>query len=115
MDLKAFKNSLITHASNRPAAAEPMHGFARILRDLSRTEPCARRLRSTTLPTTLLEDVFDDAASDVGQPMMAALVLEGQPLVIDSEQMQHGGMEVVDVNRRVDDVVGEVIGLAITY
>ena len=37
----------------------------------------------------------------------------GEALVVEAEQLQHRRMEVADVNRILDDVVGEVVGLAV--
>ena len=48
----------------------------------------------------------------VGQPEIAALELVGQPGVVDPQQVQDRGVQVVDLDRVVDDVVGEVVGLA---
>ena len=50
---------------------------------------------------------------DVGQPIAAALVLEDEPLVIDAEQIQQRGLEVVHVHAVANDVVAEVVGLAV--
>ena len=50
-------------------------------------------------------------ARHIGQPVVAALVLERQPGVVDAEAVQHRGMQVVDVHRLVDDVVAVVVGL----
>ena len=43
------------------------------------------------------------------EPQMAV----GEPLVIETEQVQDRGMEVADVHWVLDDVVGEVVGLAV--
>ena len=48
-----------------------------------------------------------------GQPLVEALVFVGEPFVIDAEQVQHGGVEIVNVDRVFDDVVGEVVGFAV--
>lgn len=40
-------------------------------------------------------------------------MLHRQPLVIDPEVVEHGGVEVVDVDRVFDDVVGVVVSLAV--
>src|SRR5262245_43304758 len=52
----------------------------------------------------------DDASVDVGEAEVAALKLEGQPLVVDAEEVQDRGLEVVDVNGILGNVVGEVVG-----
>ena len=50
---------------------------------------------------------------DAGEAEVEALRLEGEALVVDAKQVQHGGVEVADLNRVLDDVVGEVVGLAL--
>ena len=50
---------------------------------------------------------------DAGQSHVQPLELERQPLVIDAEAVQDRGVHVVDVDRIFDDVVAEVVGLAV--
>ena len=50
---------------------------------------------------------------DAGQPLVEALVAVGEPLVVEAQQVQHGGVEVADVDGVLDDVVGELVGLAV--
>ncbi len=50
---------------------------------------------------------------DVGQAEVAALEPVGQLRVVDAEQVQDRGLEVVDVDRVLGDVVAEVVGLAV--
>src|SRR5438105_935493 len=52
------------------------------------------------LPLTLREDLPKDMAMHVGQPPVAAIVAEGEALVIDAEQVQHRRMQVVAGQRR---------------
>ena len=59
------------------------------------------------------QDRLDDLAVNVGQAEVAALEAVGQPCVIDAQEMQDRGVEVVDLDRVLDDVVGEVVGLAV--
>ena len=47
----------------------------------------------------------------IGEPEITALGPEGQPFMIDAEAMENRGVEVVDVNAVVHEVVGEVVGL----
>ena len=61
----------------------------------------------------LRHDDVDDLPVDVRQPEVPALVREGQPRVVDAEQVQHRRVQVVDVHRVLDDVEGEVVGLAV--
>ena len=50
---------------------------------------------------------------DAGQPLVEALELEGEPFVVDAQAVQDRGVQVVDVDRVLDDVVAEVVGLAV--
>ena len=50
---------------------------------------------------------------DAGEPHVEALELEGQAAVVDAQAVQDRGVEVVDVDRVLDDVVAEVVGLAV--
>ena len=49
----------------------------------------------------------------VGQAEVAALELVRQLLVVDAHEVQHGGVEVVDVDGVLHDVVAVVVGLAV--
>lgn len=44
------------------------------------------------------------------QFLIETLKLEGQPVVIEAELVQHRRVEVADMDRIFDDVVGEVVG-----
>ena len=50
---------------------------------------------------------------DVGQPELASLELERQSFVINAEQMQHRGVQIVNVDAILDDVVSELVGLTV--
>src|SRR5437660_724313 len=41
------------------------------------------------------QDGVDGLAVDVGQAAVDAVVVVGQPLVVDAEELQHGGVQVV--------------------
>ena len=56
---------------------------------------------------------FDDVAVDVGEAEVAAGVVVGEVLVIEAEEMEDGGLEVVDVDFFVSDMEAEIIGAAI--
>jgi hypothetical protein len=47
--------------------------------------------------------------------MVAALVFEGQFLVMNSQAVQYGRLQIVDVNRVAAHVVVIVVGLAVSY
>src|SRR6056297_2228569 len=48
------------------------------------------------------DDRVDDAAVDIGQAEIAASISEGQLFMIESQQMQHGGVQIVQVDRVFD-------------
>ena len=50
---------------------------------------------------------------DAGQPHVEALVLDREPVVVDAEQVQHRGVQVVDVDDVLDRVVAELVGRAV--
>ena len=54
----------------------------------------------------------DDLAVNVRQPEVAALILECQPFVIDAEDVQQRGVEIVNMYRILRDAVAEVVGFA---
>ena len=45
----------------------------------------------------------------IRQAKFAALEAVGEPLVVDTEQVHDGGLEVVDVDRVFGNVVAEVV------
>lgn len=59
------------------------------------------------------EDLLDQVSVDIGQTIVAALESEGQAGVIESEQMQDRGVEVVDMDWVLDSVEPKVIGFAV--
>ena len=54
-----------------------------------------------------------DISTDIRQAEVAALERGCQLHVVDAHQVQHSGVQVVDVHWVFDDIVGEVIGLAV--
>src|SRR4051812_21380558 len=61
----------------------------------------------------LRQDPLDDRAEDVGEAVVAALVLVGQPLVVDAQEGEDRGVEVVDVDAVGGDAVAERVGRAV--
>src|SRR5438034_1069358 len=47
------------------------------------------------------------------QTQVQTLGPEGELFVVDAQQVQHCGVEVAHVNRVFNDVVGEIVGLAV--
>ena len=58
----------------------------------------APETRRLLVAPALREDLFDDTALDVGQAVVAALEAVGEPLVVEAEQVEDRGLEVVDVD-----------------
>ena len=50
---------------------------------------------------------------DAGQALVEPLVAVREPAMVEPQELEHGGVEVADVHRVLDDVVGEVVGLAV--
>ena len=51
------------------------------------------------------EDIVDDFSVNVGQAKVSTRVSVGELQVIESEQVEHGGVEVVEVNFILDRIV----------
>src|SRR4051794_28213960 len=66
----------------------------------------------TAGPRALNQNLPNNVAVHVGQTVVAALIFERQARVIDAQQMEDGGVQVVHMHGVGGDVVGEVIGLA---
>src|SRR5579883_3417085 len=58
---------------------------------------------------SLSQHLAHDLAAHVGQAVIAAGVPVRQALVVEAEQVQHGGMEVVDVDALRDGPEAEVV------
>src|SRR5262249_20305640 len=59
----------------------------------------------------LREDAFDYMGLlDPGELHVEAAELVGEARVVDPEAVQHGGVQVAEVDRVLGDVVGEVVG-----
>ena len=54
---------------------------------------------------------MNDVAVHVGQAHVAAAEAEGQPRVVDAEQVQHRGVQVVDLDLVLDRLVAVLVGL----
>ena len=59
------------------------------------------------------EDFVDDVALDVGEAEVAAGVAVGEFFVIETEEMEDGGVEVVDVDAVLGGLESEVVGGAV--
>src|SRR5260370_13568170 len=58
------------------------------------------------------EQLGDHLAVDVGKAVIAALEAVGQLLVVQAEQVQNGRLEVMDVDRILDDVIAQLVSCA---
>ena len=56
---------------------------------------------------------MDDVAVDVGEAEVATGVAVGELFVIEAEEVEHGGVEVVDVDLVFDGLEAEVISRAV--
>src|SRR4051812_46812354 len=63
-------------------------------------------------PTALREDALHHVAFHIGQPEVAAAVAVGELFVIEAEQVQHGRVQIVDVDAVFDALAAVVVGLA---
>ena len=61
----------------------------------------------------LHEDLVDDFAVDVGEAEIAAGVAVGELFVVEAEEVQHRGVEVVDVDGLVGGLEAEFIRRAV--
>ena len=60
----------------------------------------------------LSQDFVDQVAGDVGQAKVSSFMTEGQPGMIESEQMKDGGLKIVHMYRFFDHVETEFVGSA---
>ena len=59
------------------------------------------------------ENFFDDLAVDIGEAEIATLEAVGHAGVIEAEEMEGGGLEIVDMDGVGEDIDAEVIGFAV--
>src|SRR5438093_1004454 len=68
-----------------------------------------RNLRSGTISG---QHLADDLPVNIGETEVAALEAEGQPGVLEAQQMQEGGVDVVDMTTVLYGIEAEFVGLA---
>ena len=61
----------------------------------------------------LCEPVPDHLPTHIGKAEIAALETVGQLFMLQTETVEHGGMEVVDVNRPVLDAPSKLVALSV--
>jgi hypothetical protein len=57
----------------------------------------------------LRQKSFDHLAMNIGQPELASLIFERQLFVINSQKMQDGGVQVMNVNRIFGHAVTKIV------
>src|SRR5258705_9715909 len=58
------------------------------------------------------QEFLDHVSVDIGEPEFAPLKFVSQLRVVEPHQLQDGGVEVVNLDRILDDVVAEIVGLS---
>ncbi|MEY3459406.1 MAG: hypothetical protein RL215_2563 [Planctomycetota bacterium] len=58
------------------------------------------------------DDGVDDISGDIGQSEVAAGVAEGELFVIESEEVEEGGMEIMDMDAIMDGAEPEFVRFA---
>src|SRR5262245_48152898 len=75
--------------------------------------PSSCAARKTSGPRQLRHDLPHDLPMHIGQPEVAAAVAEGELLVVEADEVEDGGVEVVDVDAVFDGLVAEFVGGAV--
>jgi hypothetical protein len=88
--------------------AKPNKGTGIFLSSKMR-QPILEKNTSTPLGQALADERLEEIAADVGQAEVAALKSIGQLGVFDTELMQEGGVEVVDVYRVFLDAPADLV------
>src|SRR5213076_688169 len=63
----------------------------------------------------LAQDLFNDAASHIGQAKVSPVVKIGESLVVHAQQMKNGGMNVMDGNWIGCGFEPDLISLSVTH
>ena len=58
--------------------------------------------RESETATASRKQFLDNVAADVGQPLVAAVVQEGELLVVEAHQVQDRGVDIVDMGAVFD-------------
>ena len=78
-----------------------------------RSQSAARKPPLPAGGTRSGNDVVDDVAVDVGQAEVAAVVAVGEPFVIQAQEVEDGGVEIVMRDAVLDGVHAEFVGGAV--
>jgi hypothetical protein len=71
------------------------------------------RVAKTEFPLLSGQYIRDDPSAHIRQTKIAALRSVGQSFMIDPEDVQHGGVQIMDFDRRCDGVIAEVVCFAV--
>src|SRR5258706_5331382 len=69
----------------------------------------------TSAATRLGHDGFDDASVDVGQAEVAAIVAIGQFFVVETEEPQNRGVQIMDVDLVLDSASAKFVRRTISH
>ena len=72
---------------------------------------CGLATSAHSFRTLLCQDRLDHVAGDIGQAEVAAVVAVGQLRVVEAEQVQDRGVQVVDADAVDDGLVADLVGL----
>src|SRR5438445_1346076 len=61
------------------------------------------------------EDGFDNFTADIGQTKIAALRAISQLFVIDTQEAEHGRVQIMDMDRVINSIVTQFVGPAISH
>ena len=62
----------------------------------------------------LNHDVLHHFPTDISEPETAALKFEGELFVVDTHQMHYSSLKIVNMDRVFNDVIAEIVSLAIS-
>src|SRR5207247_3642569 len=68
---------------------------------------------AASLEVSLSNNLIEDLSMHIRESERAALVAISQPLVVEAQQMQHRGVQIVHVHRLRDDVLAKFIRSAV--
>src|SRR5277367_1516368 len=81
-------------------------------RTVNQTQATMNRTRRAVIRILSGEHVADDSSFDVGESAVDAVVADREPFVVDAQQVQHGGVDVVASGRLV--AVGRLVAPFVT-
>ena len=62
---------------------------------------------------SLGQNLVDNFAVNVGQPAVDAVVAKGQPLMVDAQQVQNRGVQIVAVGAAFGGLIAKLVALAV--